>query len=422
MNYDDDFYQSIVEQGATLIWVSGLDKGCYYFNETWLRFRGRSLEQEYGNGWAEGVHDADFERCLSIYTSAFDQKRAFSMAYRLKRYDGRFRWIQDDGIPKFDDQGVFKGFIGYCLDIHELKMAEIRLREHNRLLAMISSGQSLDTTMQCFMNYLHSMFDGYQFSINYVFPESQSPQISQGQLVLPILDSGGKFLASLGVSISDDCEKDTRFETEISDELNFVALIIEKIRADQVLKLQQQSLQQMAHTDALTKLPNRASLLTQLRMKMALCHRENRHLAVAFIDLDGFKAVNDQYDHATGDELLVSLTKRMKSQLRQNDELARLGGDEFVLLIPDLEKPDDFVPVIKRLLACISEPVNLTVGTLQLSASIGITWYPQAETTAEKLIQQADQAMYRAKHNGRNQYQIFDDSIMETLAHSVDVL
>ena len=410
MTGDERFYQPIVEHGATLIWVAGLDKGCYYFNQTWLNFTGRTLEQESGNGWAGGVHPDDFDRCLSIYTSAFDQRQAFSMPYRLKRHDGRYRWIQDDGKPNFDDKGEFLGYIGYCLDIHELKMAEIRQRQHNRLLAMMSSGQSLDALMQCFTEHLHGLYDEYQFCLHYAAPAPKPGERRAGQWWVPVVDSEGQILAQLMVTGAEGRPVDPRFQAELSNELSLAGLIMERVRDNERLKSQQQALEEMAHHDTLTKLPNRLSLLAQLRKKMAESLGENQHLAVAFIDLDAFKAVNDQYSHAAGDELLVTLTRRMKAQLRPGDELARIGGDEFVLLLPDLKTPADFSPVINRLLSCISEPVSLTVGTVQVSASIGITWYPQPETTAEQLIHQADEAMYQAKRKGRNQYQVFQDS------------
>ena len=408
MPYDDQFYQSIVEHGATLIWVAGLDKGCYYFNHAWLKFTGRTLEQEYGNGWAEGVHPDDFARCLSIYTAAFDQRQAFSMAYRLKRHDGRYRWIQDDGRPNFDGCGEFMGYIGYCLDIHELKMAEIRERQQNELMAMLSKGQSLEVLMQHFLEHLHQLYDGDHFCLDVDAPGSDPAPQSAGHWRVPIVDSGGRLLTHLMVSGREGRAMDPSFQTELSHELSLAALIMEKVHDHELLKLQQQALERMAHYDALTNLPNRVSLLARLRTKMAWSQREHTHLAVAFIDLDGFKAVNDHYSHTVGDALLVSLTQRMKTQVRPNDEFARLGGDEFVLLIPDLKTPADSTPVIERLLACIREPVNLPVGTVQVSASIGITWYPQPDTTAEQLIHQADQAMYQAKRKGRNQYQVFE--------------
>ena len=112
-------YKTIVETAPNLIWRSGLDAKCYYFNKTWLEFTGRTFEQEYGDGWAEGVHPEDLERCVKIYSDNFANRTAFEMEYRLRRHDGEWRWINDRGVPAFDEYGVFSGFVGSCLDVTE---------------------------------------------------------------------------------------------------------------------------------------------------------------------------------------------------------------------------------------------------------------------------------------------------------------
>jgi len=117
-------YRTLADSGQLLIWSSDTDKLCYYFNKVWLEFTGQTLEHESGNGWAEGVHPEDFQRCLDVYIGAFDRREAFSMDYRLRRHDGEYRWIQDDGCPRYDSNGTFAGYIGYCLDITERKRAE----------------------------------------------------------------------------------------------------------------------------------------------------------------------------------------------------------------------------------------------------------------------------------------------------------
>ncbi|SMP66905.1 PAS domain S-box-containing protein [Desulfonatronum zhilinae] len=120
-------YRHLADFGQALIWTAGLDKKCDYFNQPWLAFTGRPLEQELGNGWIEGVHPDDFDRCLHIYTTAFDRREPFSMDYRLRSHDGEYRWIQDDGTPRYDAQGNFLGYIGHCLDIMDRKQAEAAL-------------------------------------------------------------------------------------------------------------------------------------------------------------------------------------------------------------------------------------------------------------------------------------------------------
>ncbi|KAF0092605.1 MAG: hypothetical protein FD141_789 [Fusobacteria bacterium] len=117
MNLEE--YKAILESSPNMIWRSNLTKECDYFNKTWLDFTGRTFEQEYGYGWAEGVHPDDFDRCVEIYTTNFDIQQPFEMDYRLKRADGQYRWINDRGTPFYDNQQNFIGYIGSCMDITE---------------------------------------------------------------------------------------------------------------------------------------------------------------------------------------------------------------------------------------------------------------------------------------------------------------
>jgi PAS domain S-box-containing protein len=112
-------YRLLVEHAPTLVWRAGVDGLCNYFNTTWLRFTGRTLEQEAGNGWVSGVHPDDMKRCMELYLSHFERRQAFEMEYRLRRYDGVYRYIFDRGVPFTDDAGHFAGFIGSCVDVHE---------------------------------------------------------------------------------------------------------------------------------------------------------------------------------------------------------------------------------------------------------------------------------------------------------------
>lgn len=120
-----------------MIWRSGVDASCDYFNGTWLSFTGRTLEQELGNGWAEGVHPDDFERCLAHYLQHFNRREPFEMEYRLRRHDGVYRWIFDRGVPFADDTGAFAGFIGSCVDVDERrKTEEAQQRQSQEQLAL----------------------------------------------------------------------------------------------------------------------------------------------------------------------------------------------------------------------------------------------------------------------------------------------
>ena len=178
------------------------------------------------------------------------------------------------------------------------------------------------------------------------------------------------------------------------------------------MKEHQSQLEHMAHYDMLTGLPNRLLFADRLGQAMRQSDRSKHSLSVIYLDLDGFKAVNDTYGHETGDALLVTLAQRMRLALREGDSLARFGGDEFVAVLVGLEHPHDCVPVLERLLLAAAEPVKLSFHdapiSLHVSASIGATIYPQDGADADLLMRHADQAMYLAKQAGKNRYHLFD--------------
>ncbi len=174
------------------------------------------------------------------------------------------------------------------------------------------------------------------------------------------------------------------------------------------IKAHEEQLEQIAHFDALTKLPNRLLLGDRMHQALIQAKRRGQSLAVVFLDLDGFKAVNDQHGHDAGDHLLVEITGLMKQALREGDTLARLGGDEFVAVLLDVSDIKVCEPMLNRLLAAAAQPVRFGDALLQVSASMGVTFYPQAMgVEADQLLRQADQAMYQAKLTGKNRYHVF---------------
>src|SRR5581483_1913499 len=121
-------YRAVTDASPIMVWMSGTDKLCYYFNKGWLDFVGRTLEQEAGNGWTEHVHPEDFDRCLQTYVSNFDARQPFEMEYRLRHHTGQYRWITDHGTPRYAPDGTFEGYVGGCLDVHDQKEAAEKAR------------------------------------------------------------------------------------------------------------------------------------------------------------------------------------------------------------------------------------------------------------------------------------------------------
>jgi len=174
-------------------------------------------------------------------------------------------------------------------------------------------------------------------------------------------------------------------------------------------KENERRLERMAHYDALTQLPNRILLADRMRLAMAQADRSKQMLAICYLDLDGFKPVNDQHGHAAGDRLLVEVSRRLQDALRATDTVARLGGDEFALLVGGIQNLGECERTLDRVLHSITLPFQLPGGAkVMVSGSLGLTLYPDDNVDSDGLLRHADQAMYQAKQQGRNRYHVFD--------------
>ena len=175
------------------------------------------------------------------------------------------------------------------------------------------------------------------------------------------------------------------------------------------IKKHEEELERAAHYDALTNLPNRVLLFDRLTHGMVRAQRRRHILAVAYIDLDGFKEVNDQYGHEMGDKVLIEIATQMKATMREGDTLSRLGGDEFVATLIDLEAAQDCLIAVERLLKATNMPLHIDGTIVSISASIGVAVYPNDAEDADQLMRYADQAMYKAKQKGKNRYCLFGE-------------
>lgn len=170
------------------------------------------------------------------------------------------------------------------------------------------------------------------------------------------------------------------------------------------IKEREFELDRIAHYDALTGIPNRKLFADRMKQALAQAKRSDTSIAVCYIDLDGFKPVNDRHGHKAGDTLLIEIARRLQASVRSVDTLARIGGDEFVMLLVSIASMDECKVTLDRVLLSIQEPLSIGECDVSVSASIGIAIYPQDAVDSDLLLRQADQAMYRAKQQGRNKY------------------
>lgn len=238
-----------------------------------------------------------------------------------------------------------------------------------------------------------------------------SGSVLQRKLSKPIFD-----LAHAMQEVSAEKEFTSRVSISGSDEIarlgnSFNSMLSELERRENEKQEFEAKLKFQASNDALTGLPNRRLFGDRLGQSLALAKREKRLVGLLYIDLDGFKLVNDSLGHSIGDALLVQVAGRLRGRVRTSDTLARLGGDEFTVILNSLHQPEDALIVTKLLLDALAPPFTIDNHHLTISASIGISLFPDNAQEASDLMQQADSAMYAAKRNGKNQAMFFKSEL-----------
>ena len=410
---EKNFFQSIIDSSSDLILIAS-DKGIVSANEAFHRFFPNLPDQTLQNlnpyiqdnefinelksagGWFQFLTEhADNERDLQFEIS--HQTYYFSLNIQTLRHD----------------RG---SFVLRLIDITERKKTEDKLRfsanvfTHVREGIMITkeNGQIIDVN-DAFLNItgfsrkevlgktpnvLNSGHHGKDF-FAVLWQDISDKGYWSGE-IWNKRKSGELFAEMLTISSVEDSNSHSRY---------YVALFSD-ITAQ---KKHQQQLEHIAHYDALTGLPNRRHLSDLLHQAMADAETQKKQLAVFYLDLDGFKAVNDNHSHEFGDKLLMTLSTRMQESLDPNDFIGRIGGDEFVGVLIDTPSKSSCESIFAHLLRVLKKPVNINGYQLEVSASIGITFYPQTSIIdADTLLRQADQAMYQAKLSGKNRFHIFD--------------
>jgi PAS domain S-box-containing protein len=176
-------FRLLADGAPVMIWTSGIDKLCTYFNAPWLAFTGRTMEQELGNGWVEGVDLADKQRCLDMYTSSFDARKPFSMDYRLRRFDGQYRWILDNGVPFYAPDGTFTGYIGSCIDITERRSLEQQLQYSELKLRSLVEANILGVIVADLDGRIYESNDCFAQILGYSTDELLTETFNWGQLI-----------------------------------------------------------------------------------------------------------------------------------------------------------------------------------------------------------------------------------------------
>jgi diguanylate cyclase (GGDEF)-like protein/PAS domain S-box-containing protein len=404
------------------LWDWNLRTDKVYFSLHWKSIMGHAdseVKDDFSE-WQRRIHPDDKDVALSKLDEFLNSKaKEYRSEFRMQHKDGRYIHILSRAFAVENEAGETTRLVGTHVDMTERRKASEALRLAGSVFTHAREGIVITNAAGAIIevNSTFTKITGYSSEDvlgreprmlqspnrhSAVFYAAMSREIRDcgtwtGEIWNQRKD-GGEYPATLTRSaVTNDAGEISHYVTHFSD--------ITQIKAHQT------ELEQMAHYDALTGLPNRTLLTDRMKQAIIQSQRNDTSLAVAFLDLDDFKAVNDTHGHTVGDELLIIVSQRMKEALREGDTLARIGGDEFIAVLADLAQVNDYQPVLERLLLAASEPVTLGELVLQISASIGVTGYTKHDTDADMLLRHADQAMYCAKEAGKNQYHVFDTAL-----------
>jgi diguanylate cyclase (GGDEF)-like protein/PAS domain S-box-containing protein len=408
-----EFFLNTFDVSPALMWMSDNSAKCFYFNKSWMNFTGRTIDQELGEGWAEGIHPDDYDYCMSTYTEAFNKRVPFEMAYRLRRHDGEYRWIFDIGRPFKDVDGNFAGYIGTCLDITTHKHIDKitkryqALAEYTRdiILFISKDGDIVEANSAAVKAYGYSRKELLSLTLYDLRTPKEKHLVSDRLSEVLSKDIQVETLAY--------CKDGSTFPIEVSAQCIIIdnePVILSIARDITERKKNEEWVKYLAYHDSLTGLPNRDLLNDKLKQAILRSKHNNNIIGVMFIDLDRFKVINDTLGHNIGDLLLCQASRRLEECVRKGDIISRFGGDEFIIMLEDISRKD-LTKIAQRLINKFNKPFNINGHEIFTSLSIGISLYPADGDNAEELIMNADSAMYLVKEQGKNNYKFSSSEI-----------
>ena len=401
-------------------WIALYDAAdhlCAYANRSYAEAFGLTPEGIIGLHFSEIVGADAYAHVLPFVEQLVREKQPLIYERELAGTDGHARWMEVHLVPQMGHDRELTGCWVLVHDISRHKLAEQRLRESETRLAKFMQASregiafhrdgivtDVNPPLCELMGYTPSEMVGH--SVQEFIPNSVWPEVSE------IMHANREVRYDTAILHKDGSAVPVEFivRTLERDGEKLRMTLVRDIR-DRVAS--EARIQHLADHDSLTGLLNRAAFMQRMNRLLERAEREGELLALLFIDLDNFKRVNDSLGHLEGDQVLLTVSERITSALRDSDLIGRFGGDEFIVLLTDLTDREDAKVVLEALLSLVEVPVYADGRALSVTPSIGVAFYPDDGRRPEELIQHADTAMYRAKARGRATYQFFEPALAE---------
>ena len=415
------------------LWSWNLENNEVYFSKRFKQMLGYE-DHEFKNCLSEcreRLHPEDKERVIeSIRASRNGKKEEYNEIFRMRHKDGRWIWIHSRGAFFYDEQGNILRASGFHTDITDDKTQALEKEEQRQFFQAIINGiDSSVIVVDQEENIILSNKNAQRFFIDALFETPLKPTYKEIYYQTPLhqieassfypmqkaLESGEvvsavtkrvdtlRQLCDLEITITPllDAQGHLIGAIEVAHDIS------EYLMLQQELELQKQHLRYLAQHDSLTGLPNRLIFSDRLSVALTKAKRYEETIAVLFLDLDHFKQINDTLGHEFGDVVLKTIANRFKGHIRASDTVVRLGGDEFIIILDKIHNDLEVMAVIQKILTQASLPISYKEHILNVSASIGVAFFPADGEDENTLLKNADSAMYKAKEKGGNTYAFF---------------
>jgi len=360
------------------------------------------------------VHEEDRDAIVSAINKALTEGLSFDIEHRLRRQDGSIGYVHQQALVEKSDTGIPIRISGTIQDVSQRRQTEDQMRKLSGAVDQIADAVMI-TDKSGVMEYVNPAFEKMTgFSRAEVI--GKTPSILKSDKQHPAFYQRLWKTILRGETFSDviiNRRKNGSLyyeEKTITPQLNSEGEVVHFISTgkDVTERIEsQERLHHLAHHDALTGLPNRVLLLDRLNQALTRSLWRSRKIAVMFLDMDRFKVINDTLGHDAGDDLLKLMSERLLDCVRPGDTVARLGGDEFAVILNDIARYDDVLPVAKKILETLTQPVHINEHELFITSSIGISMFPNDGGDSHTLLKKADVAMYRAKEKGKDNFQFY---------------
>jgi len=379
-------------------------------------------------------HPEDRARVREEIVAALAEKRRFFVEYRIQCRNGDIKWVWERGVGIYGRRGAVVTIEGFIENVTERKVATQALQQAERSFRSIfenategifqtsPDGRYLNVNPALARIYGFATPDELISSIGDIQHQIYADPARRTEFMRLMRDAGAvtNFISEIRRKGGDRIwiSENARAVLDESGNLLFFEGTVEDVTQS---KLNQEKLEHLANHDPVTNLPNRLLMNDRLRQMMLNAQRSKSIVAVALVDLDHFKLINDTFGHNRGDQLLQTMSHRMLACVRETDTVVRLGGDEFVLLLSGAERGEAVSQVVQRVLHAIARPSRIEGRELSVSCSVGVSVFPRDGRDVQTLLRNADTAMYKAKEYGRNNFQFYSPEMNTAIAERLEM-